>query len=74
MKNKQIAPYHHLKRQCPLMMEVLRRLQAETGAELDALLPAVLSKARGMTEAGRGVAWKSWNLRRNRIGREFFLR
>jgi hypothetical protein len=68
MKNKQIAPYHHLKRQCPMIIKVLKRLQTETSAEMDTLLPAVLSKARGMTEAGRGVAWISWDHRRNRIG------
>jgi len=32
------------------------------------------SQARGMTEAGRGVAWKSWIPRRNRIGQEFLKR
>jgi hypothetical protein len=29
------------------------------------------SQAQVMTEDERGVAWKSWNPRRNRIGQEF---
>jgi len=32
------------------------------------------SQARVMTEAGRGVAWKSWDRRGKRIGMEFLLR
>ncbi len=45
MKNKQIAPYHHLNRQFLMIMNLLLHLQAEIGAELDALMPAVLDRA-----------------------------